>query len=217
METATLVGKLQSGVVRKTAPLLSIGLFISAVGTWLGSGITNPWAMVALLIGFFAGIFIVPWQKSKSITRGLVALSVWLLITGMFIGPAIAQYTKVLGYEVVLQCYVGTIAVMLGTWVVASTSRYDFGKLGPVLFTALWGLILVGIIGLFVSITGVVNTVYSLIGMVVFAGYFLYDFNRAKKLDNTWENAIDLTMNLTLNFYNFLLFFLRLRSGGSRS
>jgi FtsH-binding integral membrane protein len=213
MESASLVTKLQSGVVSKTAPLLTVGLAISAVGSYLGAGITGTAAIITLLIAFFAGCFLVPLAVRLNRVAGIVAVSTWCFVAGLFFGPALKQYTEVLGPDVVLQCYMGTAAVMLGTWVVTLFSKFNFGKLGGVLTLALFGLILVGIVNIFVTMSGVVNTVYSLIGMVVFVGFFLYDFHRAKSLDNTWTNAVDMTMALFLNFYNFLFFFLRLRSG----
>lgn len=209
----TLATKLQSGVVAKAAPLLTAGLLISGLGTWLGAGITSVPAMIALFVAFFAGCFIVPWQARVGRTNGIIAVSVWMFLAGLFFGPSIHQYLNWIGPEVVLQCYLGTAAVTVGTWLVATLSKYDFGKLGGVLMLALFGLILTGIIGWFVTMSGVVNTIYSLVGMIVFVGFFLFDFSRAKKLDDTWTNAIDLTMSLFLNFYNFLFFFLRLRSG----
>lgn len=211
-----LAQKLTAGVVRKAAPLVTAGLAIGGVGTYLGAGITNVWAQVALMLLFFAGVFVVPWQIRKSRNRGLTALGIWSLVAGLFIGPAIHEYTKVLGWEVVFQCYMGTAAVMLGTWVYAMLSKYDFSKWFGFLFLALWGLIMVGIVNIFVAFSGVTNTVYSLLGMLIFVGFFLFDFNRAKKLEDTWPNAVDVAMALILNFYNFLLFFLRLRGGDRR-
>lgn len=210
---ATLTTKLQSGVVAKAAPLLAAGLLISGLGTWVGGGITSVAAMVALFIAFFAGCFIVPLAARANRTAGILAVSAWMFIAGLFFGPSIHQYLQWIGPEVVMQCYLGTAAVALGTWLVASTSKFDFTKLGGILTIALFGLILTGIIGWFVTMSGVVNTVYSLCGMLVFVGFFLFDFSRAKNLEDTWENATDLTMSLFLNFYNFLFFFLRLRSG----
>lgn len=214
--TMSLSQKLTAGVVTKTAPVVAAGLVIGGIGSYLGAGITNVWAQLALFLVFFLGIFFVQGLVRKSRNAGLAAWGVWNLVAGLFIGPAIHQHIQWIGWEAVLQCYVGTAAVMMGCWATAMLSRYNFEKWGPFLFTALWGLIIVGLLRIFVVFGGWTNAAYSLIGMAVFVGYFLFDFNRAKKLDNTWPNALDVGMGLVLNFYNFLLFFLNFRSGDRR-
>ena len=75
---------------------------------------------------------------------------------------------------------------------------------------ALLGMIVVGIFSIFIPMSHTVNIVYCIIGMIVFAGFFIVDFFRLANSENTWEAAIELTMNLFLDFLNFLLYALRL-------
>ena len=108
-----------------------------------------------------------------------------------------------------VNAYLGTGGVMATCGAIGIFSGFNFSSLGRWLMFALLGLIVVGIVGIFVPFSQGVNIVYSLIGMAVFAGFFLFDFFRAKDAPNTWESAIMVTMQSYLNFINSLLYLLR--------
>jgi len=54
-----------------------------------------------------------------------------------------------------------------------------------------------------------VNLTYSILGMIVFAAYFLYDIFRVSRSENTWEAAVRMTMRLYLDFANFFIYLLQ--------
>jgi FtsH-binding integral membrane protein len=66
-----------------------------------------------------------------------------------------------------------------------------------------------GLVGVFVRFSRTVNLTYSILGMVIFAAYFLYDFFRLSRSENTWEAATRLTMRLYLDFANFFIYLLQ--------
>lgn len=53
------------------------------------------------------------------------------------------------------------------------------------------------------------NLLYSLAGMVIFAGYFVFDFFRLSRSENNDFNAVMITMNIYLDFVNFWLSLMR--------
>jgi FtsH-binding integral membrane protein len=81
----------------------------------------------------------------------------------------------------VIQALAGTTAVMLGAALVAFVTGVNVSFLAPILLIGLIGLIVVGLIGIFVRFSRGVNLVYSVIGMIVFAGFFLFSFARMAK------------------------------------
>jgi FtsH-binding integral membrane protein len=205
----TTVDMSKSGLFSKVSLLLSLSFIISAFGTYAGAGITSLGAIIGLGILFLIGAFAVPFAAKASTTAGVSALAVWTFISGLFIGPTINHYAHVLGWETVFLAYLGTGGVMATCGAIGIFSGFNFSSLGRWLMFALLGLIVVGIVGIFVPFSQGVNIVYSLIGMAVFAGFFLFDFFRAKDAPNTWESAIFVTMQSYLNFINFLLYLLR--------
>lgn len=199
----------KGGLFSKVSLLLTGTMAISAFGAYLGAGITSFWAIIALMIAFFAGAFIVPIAAKSSKEAGLVALAVWTFVSGLFLGPAMNHYVASLGWQTVFLAFLGTGGVMAACGAIGALSGRDFSNMGKYLMFALLALIVVGIVNIFVAFSTGVTIVYCLIGMAVFAGFFIFDFFRISKAENTWFNAITATMEIYLDFINFLLYLLR--------
>lgn len=202
-------------LLSKVALLLSGSLLIGAAGTYFGRAIQSIGAFILLAVLFIGGAIGVMFLASAPPAVGITSLFVWVFISGLFIGPSIEMYAKKLGWQTVFLAYAGTGGVMALTGAVGMFSGVDFSGLGPILMFGLFGLIIAGIVGIFWRMSRTVNIVYSLIGMVIFAGYFLFDFFRLTKSENTWESAIRLTMAIYLDFINFLLYLLQFLAAAS--
>ena len=86
-------------------------------------------------------------------------------------------------------------------------SGIDFSFLGRFLFFALLGLILVSIVRLFVSIKGFHRKVIAAVGILIFIGYLLYDFNNLDKAKNIAKlnnrnTALDFSVSIYLDIIN---------------
>lgn len=207
--SATSVDFSKSGLFSKVSLLLSISFIVSAIGTYLGAGITSVGAIIGLAVLFLLGAFAVPFAAKASTGAGITALTVWTFISGLFLGPTIHHYVAILGWQTVFLTYLGTGGVMAACGAIGALSGVNFSSLGRWLMFALLGLIVMGIVAIFVPFSHTVNIVWSLIGMAVFALFFIFDFFMAKQTENTWEGAIFVTMNLYLDFINFLLYALK--------
>lgn len=199
-----------SSLFSKVALLLSLSFLNSALGSWVGADITSTGAVIVLAILFLAGAFVVPFAAAASTSAGFVALSAWTFISGLFLGPVLHMYVVDLGWETVFLTYLGTGGVMAACGIVGIFSGFNFNRIGGWLLIALLALIIVGVVNIFVPFSHGVNILYCLIGMAVFALFFMFDFFRAAHTENTWMGAFMVTMNLYLDFINFLLYALRL-------
>lgn len=204
----------RSGLFARVSLLLTLSLGLSALGTYLGRNIDGA-VFIVTLVAFIAGTFIVPFVARKSEQGGLIALAVWVFISGLFISPAIHSYAHQLGWQTVTLAYIGSGGIMAVCGLIGAFSGRDFSGMGRTLMISLFALIIVGFVGIFVQLGQSGNIVYSIAGMVVFAGFFIFDFFRLSKSSNTTYNAVTLTMSLYLDFINFLLFFLRLLGSSS--
>lgn len=200
----------QGGLFSKVSLLLTGSMALSALGAYLGAGITSMAAFWVLLIAFFAGAFVVPIAAKASKEAGIAALALWTFISGLFIGPAIGMYVHALGPQIVFLAFLGTGGVMAACGAIGALSGRDFSNMGRWLMFALLGLIVVGIVNLFVTFSSGVEIVYCLLGIVIFAGFFIFDFFRLSKAEDNWFNAVTLTMEIYLDYINMLLFVLRL-------
>ncbi|HNN63049.1 MAG TPA: Bax inhibitor-1 family protein, partial [Candidatus Obscuribacter sp.] len=198
-----------STLMAKVMMLLSGSMIISAIGSYMGQGITSGWVLFFLVILLFAGIFGVAAMAARSAALGVAGLAIWTFINGLVMGPAVNMYVQVLGGGVVTMSFLGTAAVMAALGGYGALSGRDFSAMGRWLFLGLVGLIIVGVIGIFIGMGHTFNLLYAIGGMVIFAGYFIFDFWRIANSENSDYNAVMYTMQVYLDFCNFWFSLLR--------
>jgi FtsH-binding integral membrane protein len=191
----------------KVMVLLAPTLAAASIGAYVGRNIRGWLTLIGLFIVSALGLYII-WKAGGSDVAVALLLG-WGFVNGMILGPLVGFAIAEQGPGIVLEALVGTAAVMLGTGFISLTTHINFSFLMPLLFLGLLGLIVVGLIGIFVRFSRTVNLAYSIIGMAVFAVYFLYDFSKLDRSRNTWDAAIQLTTRLYLDFANFFMFLLR--------
>jgi FtsH-binding integral membrane protein len=200
-----------SSLAAKTFTLLGLTMVGGLVGAWQGRNIRGG-AMWAVFIGAIVGMialgFLIPHLSLPLLVCGMMAFG-WLI--GLMIGPALLTYTDILGAETVSTAFAITAAVMVGCASIAMLTSFHAGfGLEAVLFIGLLALVVIGLIGMFRGLSERVSKAYSLLGMAIFTGYFLFDFARIKTSEqNTWNQAAFFAMKIYLDFVNFLLFLLR--------
>ena len=89
-------------------------------------------------------------------------------------------------------------------------TRRDLSFLYRILFWALLALIVFGIVLIFVNLPGGA-LIYSILGLVIFGGYVIVDFNRLRRAGK--DETIPLAAGIFLDILNIFLFFLRIFSG----
>jgi len=194
-------------LMAKVMGLLCPTLAAAGMGAYVGRTLRGWLPVIGLLVISIIGMFII-----SALSASLLALPLllgWGFVNGMLAGPLIAFAVADAGAPIVIEALTGTTAVMMLTGLIVYATGIDFSFLMPLLFLALMGLIVVGLVGIFVRFSRTVNLAYSILGMVIFAGYFLFDFFRASRSENTWESAVRLTMRLYLDFANFFLYLLQ--------
>jgi FtsH-binding integral membrane protein len=194
-------------LMAKVMGMLCPTLAAAGVGAYVGRALRGWAPAIGLLVLSIIGMFIISAMGSSVLAMPL--LLGWGFINGMLVGPLVAFAIADAGAPVVIEALTGTTAVMMLAGLVVFATGIDFSFLMPLLFLALMGLIVVGLVGVFVRFSRTVNLTYSILGMVIFAAYFLYDFFRLSRSENTWEAATRLTMRLYLDFANFFIYLLQ--------
>ncbi|KRF64566.1 hypothetical protein ASG99_19890 [Bacillus sp. Soil768D1] len=190
-------------VMRTFALSLAISVLGMAVGTLVPPSLFLPLAIseIAMLIGAFI------MRKKKSI--GYTFLYSFTLISGITTYPIIAHYLATAGANVVMLAGVTTTVVFGGLAIYATTTKRDLSFLRGMLFAALLALVAISIFNLFSPLSSTAMLIFSFIGILVFSGYILYDFNRMKHYGVTAEEVPLMALNLYLDFINLFINILR--------
>ncbi len=140
-------------------------------------------------------------------------MSLYTFTDGITIGIVLLEIDENIGIKVTaITAITALLASLVGMY-----SGIDFSFLGKFLFFALLGLIVVSIIRLFVSIRGFHRKVIAAIGILIFIGYLLYDFNNLDKAKNiaklnNWNTALEFSVDIYLDIINLFLQILDLLS-----
>jgi FtsH-binding integral membrane protein len=195
-ETGTLLGQTM-GLVAVTA-----GLF--ALGAYLGRDMTGGWVWL-----FYIGAFVallgmnVAAQRSEQLAVGLL-FGVGLLL-GLAVAPTIAYYMDA-DPQAVWQAGGATALFIAGVGAAGYATRRDLSGIARACFWALVALIVFGIVLIFVRIPNGA-LIYSIAGLVIFAGLTLFDFQRLRRTRDIRAAPL-LAASIFLDALNVFLFFL---------
>jgi modulator of FtsH protease len=193
------------GFVALTAALFAGGAY---VGRHLSYSLGIVW-FIAAFVCLIAMRFTV--SRSQQVTVGLLAG--FGVLIGLSLAPTLAYYASV-EPQALAESGAATALFIAGFGAAGYATRRDLSAIARVSFFALIGLIIFGIVLVFVNIPhGAV--IYSVLGLVIFAGFTMFDFQRLRTSKNM-ASAPLLAASIFLDVLNVFLFFLRIFSGSRR-
>ncbi|CAH0345811.1 Bax inhibitor-1/YccA family protein [Bacillus sp. CECT 9360] len=190
-------------VLRIFALSLAVSVLGMAIGVYVPPALFLPLAILELVM-LVAAFFL---RRKKAI--GYTFLYTFTFISGITTYPIVAYYAAAAGADVVLLAGVTTTVVFGGLALYATKTKRDLTFLGGMLMAALLALIVISIFNIFSPLGSTAMLVYSFIGILVFSGYVLYDFNRMKQYGVSAEEVPLMALNLYLDFINLFVNILR--------
>jgi len=196
------------GYVALTAGLFAVGAYL---GRDLSYGLGIVWFIAALACLFGMNFAV---RRSANVT---VALLVGFgLLIGLALAPTLAYYA---GTDPgALSTSGGATALFIAGFGAAGyATRRDLSALARICFFALIALIVFGIVLIFVHIPNG-DLIYSVLGLVIFAGFTMFDFQRLRRARTSADLTVAplLAASIFLDVLNVFLFFLRIFTGGRR-
>ncbi|MGW9856638.1 uncharacterized protein ACUXIR_001086 [Staphylococcus hominis] len=171
---------------------------IFGIGCYLGQYLPTEWRRplsIALFVILLATLFIKRARK-----YGLIISHIYAIIIGLLSYATFTMYLQNLGadvfYKNILLAIIAFIVFgMLGYFVIN-----DASSLGKYLFVTLIALIISSLVGLFIH-NSIFHTVITMVSLVLFLLYTLFDFNRMKRGRFTPR---EMGFNLFLNLLNII-------------
>jgi modulator of FtsH protease len=190
--------------------LVALTVGCTALGAYIGRNLTGGTGLV-LFIGAFACIFGLNIASSRGHEQLAIGLLFGLgLLIGMAVGPVLAVYAKS-DPSALWQAAGATAAFVAALGSYGYATRRDLSSWARTLFWALLGLIVFGIVGLFIAIPGG-NIIYSVAGLAIFGAFTIFDFNRLRRAN--MASAVPIAAGIFLDIFNIFLFMLRIFGGG---
>ncbi len=190
----------------QTMGFVAVTAALFALGAYLGRNLAYGAGFVAFIAAF--GCLI----GMRFAVRRSAQLTVGLLI-GVAVAPTLAYYAST-DPRALWQAGGATALFIAGFGAAGYATRRDLSAIARVCFWALLALIVFGIVLIFVHIPHG-SLIYSVIGLVIFAGFTMFDFQRLRRSGDI-SSAPLLAASIFLDVLNVFLFFLQIFSGSQR-
>ncbi|WP_059172471.1 Bax inhibitor-1/YccA family protein [Bacillus sp. FJAT-27445] len=191
-------------VMRAFAMSIAFALLGAMAGVYVPPALFLP--LIILEVGMLLFAFLIRRKKSISYTF----LYTFTFISGITTYPIIAHYASQSGGDVVLLALATTTVVFAGIGVYATKTKRNFSWMGGMLMASLLALIAISIFNLIWPLSSTGMLAFSFVGVLVFSGYILFDFNRMKHYGVTAEEVPLMALNLYLDFVNLFINLLRI-------
>ena len=201
--THTLFGQTMGYVAATT------GFF--ALGAYVGRNLSQGWALVWSIVAFVCLI-----AMNFTVRRSTGVTVVLLMAVGTTLGLAMAPtlvYYASTNPQALWQAGGATALFIAGFGAAGYATRRDLSGLARLCFWALVALIVLGIVLIFVNIP-YGSLIYSVLGLLIFAGLTMFDFQRLRRSSDL-DSAPLLAASIFLDALNVFLFFLRIFSRGN--
>jgi FtsH-binding integral membrane protein len=197
------------GLLGQTMGLVALTSGLFALGAYIGRDTSGGWAILwyiaafAVLLGMnFAA------ERSEQLAVGL--LFGFGLLLGLAVAPTVGYYIGA-DPQAVWEAGGATALFIAGFGAAGYATRRDLSPLARYFFWALLALIVFGIVLVFVQIPGGA-LIYAVVGLVIFAGLTLFDFQRLRNTQDI-RSAPLLAASIFLDVLNVFLLFLSIFSG----
>lgn len=221
---AQALAAVEKRVLNQVYTWMTLGLALTAAVAWYSADtaeirsflIQNRWVMWVLIVGELGLVFAISGLINR--LSAVAATSLFFLYAAL---NGITLSTVFMVFN--LGSIAGVFLITAGTFGIMSlyglTTQRDLTSFGNLLFMALIGLVIAGVVNLFIS-SSIMNMIISAIGVLVFTGLTAYDAQRIKEmaasaLDGESEGKIAVigALSLYLNFINLFLSLLNLFGG----
>jgi FtsH-binding integral membrane protein len=179
-----------------------------ALGSYLGRNLSPGWAFVWYIVAF-ACLIGMNFTVRRSAGLSVVLLFVVGTTLGLALAPTLAYYAST-NPQALWQAGGATALFIAGFGAAGYATRRDLSGLARLCFWALIALIVFGIVLIFVRIPAG-DLIYSVLGLVIFAGLTMFDFQRLRRSKDI-DSAPLLAASIFLDALNVFLFFLRIFS-----
>jgi modulator of FtsH protease len=149
-------------------------------------------------------------RSSPQVT--VVLLAAVGLLLGLALAMTLAYYTSA-NPAAVWQAGLATALFIAAFGAAGYATRRDLTAIARICFWALLALIVFGLVLTFIHVPGA-ELAYSVLGLVIFAGYTMFDFQRLRRSADV-DSAPLLAASIFLDILNVFLFFLEIFSGQS--
>jgi FtsH-binding integral membrane protein len=186
--------------------LVAVTAGIFALGAYAGRNLTHTAAFIAYIAAFVC-LMIMNFAVRRSPAASTVLLFIFGALIGVATSPVLTYYAST-NPQVLWEAGGATALFIAGFGAAGYATRRDLSGLARASFWALLALIIFGLVLVFVRIPHA-SLIYSVLGLVIFAGITMVDFQRLRRSQGLGSAPL-IAASIFLDILNVFLFFLRI-------
>ncbi len=163
-------------ILAQVLGITALGLCVTALAAWLFQNLSPGIGLVAMIVGLLLLFSIYAVRRNEGLS--LLLFYAFTFCEGVGIAPVIGQYVRAFGPDVVVNAALTTGLGMFALAAIVYATGLDLRRFQGIFMIALLGLIVVGIVSIFVRF--IHPETYAWITLVIFSGLVLIDFARLR-------------------------------------
>ncbi len=196
--------------------LFALAMALTAVGVFVGM----LYAPVLLRGGYLflfvlaeLGLILTSGWWSRQTPLNIVLFALFPVFSGITVTPyllmVLTGYAN--GASILLNAFLSTACMALAAAVFVRSTSWDLSFLGRAVFLGVIGLLLMGVLQIFVPSlrTGAFEILLSGAGVLIFALFTAYDLQRIQVLGRMGASPFVLALSLYLDIFNLFLYVVR--------
>lgn len=193
-----------STFIKDTYKLIAASLIAAVAGAFVGMNSAigyNPLLFLVLEIGLLLGLIFADRKGMSGLALGL--LFAFTFVTGLFLGPILSMYVGAGAGHIVTQAFVMTAVAFGGLTLYAINTKADFSSWAKPLFFVLLGVIVAGLLNLFLFKSTMLSLGISSVSAILFSMYILFDTQNI--IRGRYDSPIMAAVGMYLNILNLFI------------
>jgi FtsH-binding integral membrane protein len=191
--------------------ITALGLCVTALAAWIFQDVAPGLGLIAMLVGLVLLFSIYAARRNEALS--LLLFYAFAFCEGIGIAPVVHQYVSAFGPSVVVNAALTTGLGMFALAAIVYATGLDLRRFQGIFMIALLGLIVVGIVSIFVRF--IHPETYAWLTLLIFSGLVLIDFARLRA-GGDGLTPVMMATSIYLDAINIFLALLQI-FGGRRS
>ncbi|KAJ1980497.1 hypothetical protein H4R33_005462 [Dimargaris cristalligena] len=150
-----------------TVAVTMLFFFQPSLNAW---AFRNVWSLYVAAIGAM-GALVGLYCQRRSVPANFAWLALFTSLEAYTVGFVVCLYDV----RLVIQALLLTLGLFTVLTLFTFQSRFDFSRLGPILFFGLVAVLLVGLVQIFLPFNRTFDLIMAILTAVIFSGYIMYD------------------------------------------
>ncbi|PTI05581.1 hypothetical protein BU096_09460 [Staphylococcus xylosus] len=177
---------------------------IFGIGCYFGQFLPMEWRKPLSFVLLALVLITVIFNRARK--YGLVISHIYAIVVGLLSYATFTAYLQNLGPEVFFKNIILAISAFIVFGIIGYFLIGNAASMGKYLFVTLVALIIASLIGMFIQ-NPIFHTIITVVGLLLFLLYTLYDFNRMKRGQ---FSPREMGFNLFVNLLHIIKYVLRL-------